>query len=220
MRLHHHIILNNFKKGALVKATKSEVTYFILSIILIALAGGIYFVFGNIHTSTSSSQPKTSISSSSSQADLEANAQALLAEAQANPSAEAISSAQDAINKLSDEAKKTDLQSQLDAVSAELTNRNNAESAVATAESEQTSQNVDAAQAAIDAVGDQATKDQLQARLDAVSNAIAAAVNKTEDTTVASDSSDNSDSSTINPNNTTQTPSSVVTDGNYTYDSY
>ena len=47
------------------KATKSEVTYFILSIILIALAGGIYFVFGNTHTSTSSSQPKTSISSSS-----------------------------------------------------------------------------------------------------------------------------------------------------------
>ena len=202
------------------KATKSEVTYFILSIILIALAGGIYFVFGNTHTSTSNSQPKTSISSSSSQADLEANAQTLLAEAQANPSAEAISSAQDAINKLSDEAKKTDLQSQLDAVSAELTNRNNAESAVATAESEQTSQNVDAAQAAIDAVGDQATKDQLQARLDAVSNAIAAAVNKTEDTTAASDSSDNSDSSTINPNNTTRTPSSVVTDGNYTYYSY
>lgn len=202
------------------KATKSEVTYFILSIILIALAGGIYFVFSNTHTSTSNSQPKTSISSSSSQADLEANAQALLAEAQANPSAEAISSAQDAINKLSDEAKKTDLQSQLDAVSAELTNRNNAESAVATAESEQISQNVEAAQAAIDAVGDQATKDQLQARLDAVSNAIAAAVNKTEDTTAASDSSDNSDSSNINPNNTTRTPSSVVTDGNYTYYSY
>ncbi|SFC38458.1 peptidase [Streptococcus equinus] len=198
------------------KASKSEVTYFILSIILIAFAGGIYLFFGNTKTSTSSSQPKSSISSSSSsQADLEAKAQELLSAAQANPSAEAVTNAQAAINKISDEAKKTDFQSQLDAVSAEVTNQTNAENAVKTAEDNQTSDNVAAAQAAIDVLTNQATKDQLQARLDAVSNAIAAnTAQSTEQDTAASSNA------AVDPNNTSRTPSSVTTDGTYTYYSY
>ncbi|SFR80899.1 hypothetical protein SAMN05216416_1644 [Streptococcus equinus] len=200
------------------KASKSEVTYFILSIILIAFAGGIYLFFGNTKTNTSNSQPKSSISSSSSsQADLEAKAQELLSAAQANPSAEAVTNAQAAINKISDEAKKTDFQSQLDAVSAEVTNQTNAENAVKTAEDNQTSDNVAAAQAAIDVLTNQATKDQLQARLDAVSNAIAAANTATTDTAASSDSTTES---TINPNNASRTPTSVTTDGTNTYYSY
>ena len=195
------------------KASKSEVTYFILSIILIAFAGGIYLFFGNTKTNTSSSQPKSSISSSSfSQADLEAKAQELLSAAQANPSAEAVTNAQAAINKISDEAKKTDFQSQLDAVSAEVTNQTNAENAVKTAEDNQT-----AAQAAIDVLTNQATKDQLQARLDAVSNAIAAANTATTNTAT---SSDDTTESTVDPNNTSRTPTSVTNDGTYTYYSY
>ena len=200
------------------KASKSEVTYFILSIILIAFAGGIYLFFGNTKTNTSSSQPKSSISSSSfSQADLEAKAQELLSAAQANPSAEAVTNAQAAINKISDEAKKTDFQSQLDAVSAEVTNQTNAENAVKTAEDNQTSDNVAAAQAAIDVLTNQATKDQLQARLDAVSNAIAAANTATTNTAT---SSDDTTESTVDPNNTSRTPTSVTNDGTYTYYSY
>ena len=185
------------------KASKSEVTYFILSIILIAFAGGIYLFFGNTKTNTSSSQPKSSISSSSSsQIDLEAKAQELLSAAQANPSAEAVTNAQAAINKISDEAKKTDFQSQLDAVSAEVTNQTNAENAVKTAEDNQTSDNVAAAQAAIDVLTNQATKDQLQARADTAA------------------SSDSTTESTIDPNNASRTPTSVTTDGTYTYYSY
>lgn len=200
------------------KASKSEVTYFILSIILIAFAGGIYLFFGNTKTNTSSSQPKSSISSSSfSQADLEAKAQELLSATQANPSAEAVTNAQAAINKISDEAKKTDFQSQLDAVSAEVTNQTNAENAVKTAEDNQTSDNVTAAQAAIDVLTNQATKDQLQARLDAVSNAIAAANTATTNTAT---SSDDTTESTVDPNNTSRTPTSVTNDGTYTYYSY
>lgn len=200
------------------KASKSEVTYFILSIILIAFAGGIYLFFGNTKTNTSSSQPKISISSSSSsQTDLEAKAQELLSAAQANPSAEAVTNAQAAINKISDEAKKTDFQSQLDAVSAEVTNQTNAENAVKTAEDNQTSDNVAAAQAAIDVLTNQATKDQLQARLDAVSNAIAAANTATTDTAASSDSTTES---TVDPNNTSRTPTSATTGGTYTYYSY
>lgn len=200
------------------KASKSEVTYFILSIILIAFAGGIYLFFGNTKTNTSSSQPKSSISSSSfSQADLEAKAQELLSAAQANPSAEAVTNAQAAINKISDEAKKTDFQSQLDAISAEVTNQTNAENAVKTAEDNQTSDNVTAAQAAIDVLTNQATKDQLQARLDAVSNAIAAANTATTNTAT---SSDDTTESTVDPNNTSRTPTSVTNDGTYTYYSY
>ncbi len=169
------------------KNSKSEVTYLILSIILIAFAAGIYLLFGNNYASTSSSQTTTTVSSSSSasEEDLEANAESLLAEAQANPTSEAVTNAQAAINKLSDETKKTDLQSQLDTVSAEVTNESNAETAVATAESEQTSANVATAQAAIDVLTNETVKDQLQARLDAVSNAIAAA---TPSTTTSSSS--------------------------------
>ncbi len=201
------------------KASKSEVTYFILSIILIAFAGGIYLFFGNTKTNTSSSQPKISISSSSSsQTDLEAKAQELLSAAQANPSAEAVTNAQAAINKISDEAKKTDFQSQLDAVSAEVTNQTNAENAVKTAEDNQTSDNVAAAQAAIDVLTNQATKDQLQARLDAVSNAIAAA--NTATTTDTAASSDSTTESTLDSNNASRTSTSVTTDGTYTYYSY
>ena len=201
------------------KASKSEVTYFILSIILIAFAGGIYLFFGNTKTNTSSSQPKSSISSSSSsQTDLEAKAQELLSAAQANPSAEAVTNAQAAINKISDEAKKTDFQSQLDAVSAEVTNQTNAENAVKTAEDNQTSGNVAAAQAAIDVLTNQATKDQLQARLDAVSNAIAAA--NTATTTDTAASSDSTTESTLDSNNASRTSTSVTTDGTYTYYSY
>lgn len=201
------------------KASKSEVTYFILSIILIAFAGGIYLFFGNTKTNTSSSQPKSSISSSSSsQTDLEAKAQELLSAAQANPSAEAVTNAQAAINKISDEAKKTDFQSQLDAVSAEVTNQTNAENAVKTAEDNQTSDNVATAQAAIDVLTNQATKDQLQARLDAVSNAIAAA--NTATTTDTAASSDSTTESTLDSNNASRTSTSVTTDGTYTYYSY
>ena len=169
------------------KTSRSEVTYLILSIILIAFGAGIYLIFGNNYASTSSSQTTTAVSSSSStsEEDLEANAEALLAEAQANPTSEAVTNAQAAINKLSDESKKTDLQSQLDAVSAEVTNESNEESAVATAESEQTSANVTAAQAAIDVLTNETVKDQLQARLDAVSNAIAAT---TQSNTTSGDS--------------------------------
>ncbi len=170
------------------KTSRSEVTYLILSIILIAFGAGIYLIFGNNYASTSSSQTTTAVSSSSStsEEELEANAEALLAEAQANPTSEAVTNAQAAINKLSDESKKTDLQSQLDAVSAEVTNESNAETAVATAESEQTSANVTAAQAAIDVLTNETVKDQLQARLDAVANAIVAAT--TQSNTISGDS--------------------------------
>lgn len=143
----------------------------------------------------------------------------MLSAAQANPSAEAVTNAQAAINKISDEAKKTDFQSQLDAVSAEVTNQTNAENAVKTAEDNQTSDNVAAAQAAIDVLTNQATKDQLQARLDAVSNAISAANTATTDTDTAA-SFDSTTESTIDPNNASRTPTSVTTDGTYTYYSY
>ena len=128
-----------------------------------------------------------------------------------------MTNAQAAINKISDEAKKTDFQSQLDAVSAEVTNQTNAENAVKTAEDNQTSDNVTAAQAAIDVLTNQATKDQLQARLDAVSNAIAAANTATTNTAT---SSDDTTESTVDPNNTSRTPTSVTNDGTYTYYSY
>lgn len=159
------------------KRSKSEVTYLILSIILVALAAGIYLIFGNSQTKASSTEPTSSSvasSSTTSEEELEEKAKASLAEAQDKRTSEAITNAQAAINKLSDEAKKIDLQSQLDAISAEINNESNAESAVAAAEAEQTSANVTAAQDAVDTVTNQDVKDQLQTRIDAVANAISA----------------------------------------------
>ncbi|MDU1708547.1 MAG: hypothetical protein E6826_08545, partial [Anaerococcus vaginalis] len=101
----------------------------------------------------------------------------------------------------------------------EVTNQTNAENAVKTAEDNQTSDNVTAAQAAIDVLTNQATKDQLQARLDAVSNAIAAANTATTTTNTAT-SSDDTTESTVDPNTTSRTPTSVTNDGTYTYYSY
>ena len=193
------------------KNSRSEVTYLILSIILIAFGAGIYLIVGNSYASNSTSQATTATSSSSSttsEEDLEAKAASLLAEAQANPTSEAVTNAQAAINKLSDESKKTDLQSQLDAVSAEVTNESNAETAVATAESEQTSANVTAAQAAIDVLTNETVKDQLQARLDAVSNAIAAATTQNNTT---------SGNSTYSTYGNTDSDSTITNSDSYGY---
>ena len=48
------------------KRSKSEVTYLILSIILVALAAGIYLIFGNSQTKASSTEPTSSSVASSS----------------------------------------------------------------------------------------------------------------------------------------------------------
>lgn len=154
------------------KTSRSEIGYFILSLILVAVATGIYLVFGSQYTNPSTTMALTT--SSTSEKDLEVKAEALLAEAQAHLSSENITKAQAAINKLSNETKKTDLQAQLDNLSTELANETSAQEAVTTAENEQTSANVTAAQAAIDALSNEELKSQLQGRLDAVAAALTA----------------------------------------------
>lgn len=164
------------------KTSKSELTYLILSIILIILGGGVYVFFNNHYANMINSAKTSALTFSSSttdEKDLETKANSLIAEAKSHPTAEAITNAQATIDKLSDGKTKSDLQTQLTAISTEMTNENNAETAVKTAEGEQTSANVDAAQATIDVLTNQTVKSQLQDRLDAVANAISVATNNT-----------------------------------------
>ena len=197
------------------KNSRSEVTYLILSIILIAFAAGIYLIFGNTSTNTSASQTTTATSASSSttsEEELETKAKSLLAEAQANPSSETVNNVQAAINQISDDAKKTDLQSQLDAISTEITNEDNAKNAVATAETQQTSANVTTAQAAIDVLTNETIKSELQSRLDAVSNAMIAATQQS--TTTSNNSTAGTRSST---DDDTYSDSTVTNSESYEY---
>lgn len=160
-------------KGAQMKTSKSEIAYLILSIILIAVAGGTYFVFG--HKTTASSQvtktQQTSSSSDSSQ-DLIVHAEALLSDLEANPSRKALTLTQEIVDKIKDDSKKKELQTRLEAVATEVGNQETAERAVSEAEADQTTAKLEQAQAIVDTLTNQAKKNELQARLDTVQNAI------------------------------------------------
>lgn len=163
-------------KGILMKTSKSEIVYLILSILMVALAGSVYFLFGNKNNATNSSvatkQVSTEQSTHSESKELSA-AKAAVEALESNPSQENLTAAQEAIKSVKDDVKKTELQIRIDTVSAELTKQTAAEEAVKTAEETQTTVNVAAAQEAIDALTDNSKKAELQVRLDAVSKAIA-----------------------------------------------
>lgn len=155
------------------KTSKSEIAYLILSIILIAVAGGTYFVFGH-KTTESSPVTKTQQSSSSSDSseDLVVHAEALLSDLEANPSRKALTLTQEIVDKLKDDSKKKELQTRLEAVATEVGNQETAERAVSEAETDQNTTKVEQAQTMVDTLTNEAKKNELQNRLNAVQEAI------------------------------------------------
>ena len=185
-------------KGILMKTSKSEIVYLILSILMVALAGSVYFLFGNRNNATNSSvvtkQVSTEQSTHSESKELSA-AKAAVEALESNPSQENLTAAQEAIKSVKDDVKKTELQIRIDTVSAELTNETAAEEAVKAAENSQTTVNVTAAQETVDALTNNSKKAEHQARLDAVSKAIptqASAVTNYDTTNTYSYSNTNS----------------------------
>ncbi|MBJ8325130.1 peptidase [Streptococcus pacificus] len=159
------------------KTSKSELVYLILSIIVIAFAGFIYVVFGKTHSVASTNNSKTvQVETSTETTTTEVNkddeliaiAQSRITNYQQNPTDDTRNTAQIAIDMINDDTKKQELQTSIDAITNELNNQANAETALVNAEGYQVQSNVDIAQNAINALTDPTKKAELQARLDIV----------------------------------------------------
>ncbi|MBJ8349234.1 peptidase [Streptococcus zalophi] len=159
------------------KTSKNELVYLILSIIVIAFAGFIYIAFGrtnpvanldNNQTTQIETSTETTTTEDNQEDELIAIAQEKTTAYQQNPTDETRNAAQIAIDMINDDTKKQELQTSIDAITSELTNQANAETALANAEAYQVQANVDLAQNAINTLTDATKKAELQARLDVV----------------------------------------------------
>ncbi|MEX2783839.1 peptidase [Streptococcus sp. H49] len=151
------------------KNNKSEVIYLILSIITIALAGGIYLVFGN-----NSSTNQANFTSQDTKVTAEKKAEKLVSRLEDKQTQEDLEAAQKAVDKVEEEKTKASLQKRIEAVETELSAQEGAEKAVAAAEANQTLENLHAAQDAVNIVSNPERKAALQKRIEAVSAALAA----------------------------------------------
>ncbi|TWT09883.1 peptidase [Streptococcus sp. sy004] len=150
------------------KSSKNEVVYLVLTILCVIFIGTIYFIFGNIRQANVSVTPTPSITASQvDNKNLEA-AQAAVQAAEANKSEESIALAHEALQQVQDEKDKLELQAKLDDLSTELTNQQVATTAVETAEASLSAEDVQAAREAIEQLKDDAKKNELQVRLEAI----------------------------------------------------
>lgn len=153
------------------KSSKSEIFYLILSIITLIAGFIIYRTYGNRHTLTSQnasihqSAEKTEKSTTNK---AEKEAEDRVKESESKTTANSVSIAQEALDKLTDGDKKTDLQNRLDNLKAEVDNQIAAEQALVNAEGYQVQYNADLAQSAINLITNQEVKEGLQVRLNTV----------------------------------------------------
>lgn len=168
------------------RTSKSEVAYFILSIIMIAVALGIYILFGDQNTvKTTDVEPKSSLQTSSSGSSdgekLVQRATQLVKKYEDSFDESMKSSVQDAIKAIpqSHQSDKDSLQKKFDSISTDITNQKTANDAISQANAARTSFSVEQAQAAIDAVSNATKKAELQAQLAPIKAAVDAAVAST-----------------------------------------
>ena len=153
------------------KTNKSEVIFLILSIITVALTGGIYLVFGN-----SSHTNQANFSSQKPQQTALQKAKKMVSRLEDKQTQEDLDAAQEAVDKVKEAEEQETLQKRIEAVTAELNAQAEAEKAVAAAEANQTLENLHAAQDAVNIVSNSSRKAALQKRIEAVSAALAAAL--------------------------------------------
>lgn len=159
------------------KTSKSEIVYLILSILTLIFAAGIYFLFGDTSKpATNNIKTVQNATSDSSKGEDEhiTKAKAAIAKLEAAPNQENLVMATTALALVEDQAVVDELQAKLDSLASEVTSQTEAEEAVKVAEEDQTSENVANATAAIEKVSNTTKKAELQSRIDAVSDAIAA----------------------------------------------
>lgn len=147
------------------KSSKNEAVYLVLTILCVILIGTVYFVFGkNRQTNVSSTPNPTVTLNQINNKNLE-SAKAAVANAEVNTNEESIAIAQAALQQVSDEKNKLELQAKLDDLSTELTNQQVATTAIETAEASLTPQDIQAAKEAIEQLKNEEKKSELQTRL-------------------------------------------------------
>lgn len=153
------------------KSSKSEILYFILTILMLALAGFLYVFFGNRHQINSGGQgqiPSGQLAKpeKSDKKDEDVRlAEEHLAKLNDELTTENLGTAQAAIDIVANENAKAKLQEQLNTFSAELDNQGKAEELVAQAEAFLSYPNIEAAQNAVNSLTRESKKAEFQARL-------------------------------------------------------
>lgn len=153
------------------KSSKSEILYFILTILMLSLAGFLYVFFGNRHQLTSREQGQI-LSGQIVKPERTDNkdedvqlAEEHLAKLNDELTTENLGTAQAAVDIVANEETKEKLQEQLNNFSAELDNQGKAEELVAQAEAFLSYPNIEAAQNAINTLTREGKKVELQTRL-------------------------------------------------------
>lgn len=150
------------------KQEKTERLFLVLSVITLILAGGIYFIFGdmaNVNSNENAVQPTHKVVSKNNNLS---EAVDLIANAEKNPSKDAIEKAQKKLDKLKNTDTKKQLQKKLDQIKSDFETYEKAQKAVEETKNNPTTENKDLAQAAIDKVNDEKKKADLQSQLDAI----------------------------------------------------
>ncbi|MGT2926817.1 hypothetical protein [Streptococcus cuniculipharyngis] len=153
-------------------SSKNELLYFVLTILFIVFAAFIYFTFGR---KTASVQPSNLTAQVVARQEAEKKlqtAKASVTNAEVNPNDSSLALAQEAVEQIEDDSKKNELRARLDAVAAEITNQTAATTAVETAEASLSTEDIKAAQEALNQVGNEAKKTELMNRLTAIASSL------------------------------------------------
>lgn len=156
------------------KSSKSEMLYFILTILMLALAGFLYVFFGNRHQVNSGGQgqiPSGQLAKpeGSDKKDEDVRlAEEHLAKLNDELTSENLGTAQAAIDIVANEDAKASLQKQANVLAAELNNQDKAEELVAQAELYPSYPNLDIAQETVNLLTKENKKTEFQVRLNTV----------------------------------------------------
>ncbi|MGT2866662.1 hypothetical protein [Streptococcus fryi] len=157
------------------KSSKSEIVYFILTVMVLSLAGFLYVFFGNKHQVVNPNTQMT-VTQNTDKPEEKAEdkpedvrlAEDYLATLDKELNAENLATAQAAIDIVSNQQEKDRLQEALNGLSAELDNQGKAQELVLQAESVQSTPNWELAQNAVNALTKETLKNELQNRLNVV----------------------------------------------------
>lgn len=157
------------------KSSKSEIAYFILTVMVLSLAGFLYVFFGNKHQVVNPNTPVTVTQNVGNQEDKDNDkpedirlAEEYLAALDKELNTENLATAQAAIDIVSNQQEKERLQEALNGLSAELENQTKAQELVIQAESVQSTPNWELAQNAVNTLTKETVKSELQNRLNVV----------------------------------------------------
>lgn len=154
------------------KSSKNELLYLALTILFLVFAAFIYLTFARQAKPANPSNLSAQVVARQETEKKLQNAKAAVTNAEVNPNDSSLALAMEAVEQISDESKKNELKARLDAVSTEITNQTVATTAVETAEASLATDDLRAAQEAINQVTNEARKNELTSRLTAIATSL------------------------------------------------